>query len=492
MAGRRTKEAQAAGIVAVGAYVPLYRLPRSTIAQAWGARSLGGERSVANYDEDSVTMAVEAARDCLNGIDRSTVDGLYFASTTAPYSEKGCATLIAAALDLPSNILTADFAHSLRSGTSALLAAMAAVVSGQAKQVLVVAADARMGYPKSNDEQLFGDAAAAVLVGKSGVRATIDAFVTHSDELHDVWRRDTDTFVQSWEDRWVVEQGYTANMRETVRTLMQQESIEASDIARVALYSPNPRGATGVARALGFDADTQLQDSLIGSVGSCGSAQALLILVAAIEEARAGDRLLVGSYGEGADALLLSMTNQVLRNGNGKGVQAHVSSKSVLSSYEKYATFRGLIPLQPEPRLRVFEYSGATITWRLRNSILKLHGSRCNKCATTIFPIQRVCYHCRERDDYTEVSLADKPVKVFTFSLDNLAGGVNPPVVKGVVESDEGKARIDCLMTDCNAEEIKVDLPMEMTFRRMHEGAGMHNYYWKARPVRNGDGISSG
>ena len=489
---KQTKEAQPTGIVAVGAYIPLFRLPRSAIAQAWGARSLGGERSVANYDEDSVTMAVEAARDCLNGIDRSTIGGLYFASTTAPYHEKGCATLIAAALNLPSDILTADFAHSLRSGTSALLAAMAAVDSGQAKQILVVAADSRIGYPKSTNEQLFGDAAAAVLIGKGKVRATIDAFATHADELHDVWRRDTDPFVRSWEDRWVIEQGYTANMRETIGSLMKREGIEAKEIARAALYSPNPRGGQAVARALGLDPNTQLQDSLIGSVGACGAAQALLLLVAALEEARAGDRLLVASYGDGADALLLNATTQVRRGRKGRGVNGHLASKRTLSTYEMYATFRGLLPLQPEPRLRVFEYSGSTITWRLRNSILKLHGSRCNKCGTTIFPIQRICYRCRAKDDYTEVSLADEPAKIFTFSLDNLAGGLNPPVVKGVVESDEGQARIDCLMTDCEPEEIRVDLPMEMTFRRMHEGADMHNYYWKARPVRNGNGASSG
>ena len=128
---RRVKR-RATGIVATGAYIPKYRLPRSVIAAAWGGRSLGGERSVANYDEDSVTMAVEAARDCLLGMDRSGIGGVYFASTTAPYQEKGCATLIATALDLPREVLTADFAHSLRSGTAALLAAGAAVTSGQA------------------------------------------------------------------------------------------------------------------------------------------------------------------------------------------------------------------------------------------------------------------------------------------------------------------------------------------------------------------------
>ena len=484
----RRKKRGAVGIVSTGAYLPLYRLPRSVIAAAWGGRSLGGERSVANYDEDSITMAVEAARDCLRGIDRSSIGGLYFASTTAPYHEKGCATLIARALDLSANILTADFAHSLRSGTSALLGALAAVASKQAQRVLVVASDSRQGYPRTNDEQLFGDGAAAVVVGSGSVEATIDAFSTHADEIHDVWRRDTDTFVRSWEDRFSMERGYTPNMQAALNSVMQREGLKPRDISKAVLYSPDLRSGVGVARTLGFDPSTQLQDGLIGSVGSCGAAQALLLLVAALEDSAPGDRLLLGSYGDGADAFLLSRTDRVQRRRNGLGVQGHLASKRTLDAYEKYVSFRGLIPLRPEPRLRVFDFSAATITWRQRDSILGLHGSRCNQCGTTHFPIQRVCYTCRALDDFTEVSLADAPATVFTFSLDNLAGGVDPPVAKGVVESGEGQARIDCLITDCDPKEITVGLPVEMTFRRMHEGADMHNYFWKARPVRGGNG----
>ena len=90
-----------AGVIAYGAYIPIYRLSREAIAQGWGSRSQGGERSVANYDEDSLTMAVEAGLDCLQGADYSRVDGLFYASTTAPYREKQCAVLAAAVLDLP-------------------------------------------------------------------------------------------------------------------------------------------------------------------------------------------------------------------------------------------------------------------------------------------------------------------------------------------------------------------------------------------------------
>src|SRR5512136_2567762 len=121
-----------AGIASYGAYIPYFRLGRAEIGKAWGGSGGPGERSVASYDEDSLTMAVAAARDCLKGIDRATVGGLYFASTTAPYREKQSAALIAAVLGLAPEVTTMDFSGSLRSGTNALKAALDAVASGSA------------------------------------------------------------------------------------------------------------------------------------------------------------------------------------------------------------------------------------------------------------------------------------------------------------------------------------------------------------------------
>src|SRR4030065_1057866 len=133
------------GIISYGAYVPLWRLNRDAMGAAWGRASFGGERSVANNDEDTVTMAVEAVLDCLTGIDRDSIDGLYFASTTAPFREKQCAALIATAADLKPEIITADFGNSLRAGTNALRAALDAVNSGSAQKINVVAAGRPLG-----------------------------------------------------------------------------------------------------------------------------------------------------------------------------------------------------------------------------------------------------------------------------------------------------------------------------------------------------------
>jgi 3-hydroxy-3-methylglutaryl CoA synthase/uncharacterized OB-fold protein len=474
-----------AGIISYGAYIPLWRLSRDAIAEAWESASTGGERSVANNDEDTITMATEAAIDCLGGLKREKVDGLYFASTTSPYKEKECSTLVAMAADLRPEIITADFGNSLRAGTEAFRAALDAVASGSASQVLVTASDCRMGYPRSNYEQTFGDAAAALLIGNTAKPAVImEGSHSLSNELYDVWRLDKDIYVQSWEDRFIIEHGYTQNMERTISALLRKKALSVKDITKAVLYAPTSRAQQGLARSLGFDIKTQLQDLLISNVGITGCAHALLMLVAALEEAKAGDKILVASYGSGCDAFLLSVTEEIAGvRGNRRGVKGYLDSKRSLSSYARYLSYRGLLEPQPGEPFRLFP--AATTSWRERNWAIRMHGSRCKNCGTVTFPIQRVCYNCRSKDNFEEVRLSDRKAKVFTFTLDNLAGRSDDPTIPQIgVEFDYQNTRTYLSMTDCDPREVGVDMPVEMTFRRLYEGAGMYNYFWKCRPVR--------
>src|SRR5215467_2641092 len=127
------------GIRSFGAYIPMLRLPFAAIAGG-GRKAAGGsgEKAVAYFDEDAVTMAVAAATDCLRGIDRSDVDAVLFASTSYPYKEKQGASAIAKALDLRRDVSSTDFGGSLRAGTAALRAALDAVKAGSARNVLVI------------------------------------------------------------------------------------------------------------------------------------------------------------------------------------------------------------------------------------------------------------------------------------------------------------------------------------------------------------------
>src|SRR5207248_7094048 len=164
------------GITSYGAYVPMLRLPLAAIGGG-GAKPGGPEKAVANWDEDAVTMAVAAAVDCLRGVDRASVDGVLFASTSYPLKEKQGAALVARALDLRRDVTTADVGDSLRAGTTALRAAIDAVKAGSARRVLVVAADTRMAAPRSAMEANLGDGAAAFLV--SGEEVALDLVASH-------------------------------------------------------------------------------------------------------------------------------------------------------------------------------------------------------------------------------------------------------------------------------------------------------------------------
>lgn len=272
------------GIISYGAYIPIHRLSKADIASSWGVRGIQGEKAVASYDEDSITMAVAAARDCITGISPRDIKGLYFASTSPPYKEKQSAAFIATVLGLERDAFTADFSGSLRSGTNALRTAFDAVNSGSAETILVCASDLRLGHPKGTHEMLFGDGAAAVLIGKKDVVAEIDGFHSIHNEMHDVWRTDRDLFVRSGEERFIISEGYNRVIQEAVSTAFEKFSLKPNDFSLACFNTPNPRMLAGTAKKLGFDPKNQVRDTLHVEVGNTGSAMPLMLLVDAIEK----------------------------------------------------------------------------------------------------------------------------------------------------------------------------------------------------------------
>lgn len=472
-----------AGISAFGAYVPWLRLSRGAIAQYWGGRAAPGEKSLANYDEDSITMGVAAGLDALGALPRHRIDAVYFATTTAPYKEKQSAQVIATALDLRRDVYTADVTDTLRAGTIALRAALDAVGSKSVKHVLVVVADARTAVPKSADEQLLGDGAAAFVVSNTGVAAKVLGNVTVQDEITDVWRTETDSFPQQWESRFILSEGYQKLTREIVELLLKKTRLQLADFSKVALYGPDPRSQAGAARAIGLDAKAQLQDGLFGPVGNTGAALAPMLLVGALEEAKAGQKLMLVTYSNGADAFALEVTTNLgkARRNAQRGLSAHIASKHVIDNYEQYARFRQL--MSGEAARRPPMGASASAAWRDRDAIFRLYGSRCTACGMIQYPPQRVCVRCQEKDRMEPVRLSDQPARVFTFTRDYLNASVDPPSVMCIVDFAAG-GRIFCEMTDRVPADVQVDLPVEMTFRKINDAGGFHNYYWKCRPVR--------
>lgn len=472
------------GIVSYGAYIPSYRLKRDEMARAWGRGASGGERSVANFDEDSVTMALEAVADCLRDIERHSVEGLYFASTTPPYREKQSASLVSLAADLRRQIFTADFTDSLRSGTMALRAAIDAVNAGSAKRVMVAAADCRLGQPQSAYEQDFGDGAAALLIGDEDVICEVEGSYSHSDDILDAWRTETDTFTKTWEDRFILTEGYTKNIQEAISGIMHKYSLKPQDISKAVFYAPDARRHSEMAKTMGLDPKAQVQDPIFKSLGNTGSAFAMMMLVAALEEAEPGDRILLANYGDGADAFILRVTQEITKLGNRRGMKVHLASRLELANYEKYVRFRKIMPLEAQARESANAFP--PVAWREREQLTSLHGSKCNNCGRTFHPMQRVCIYCGTKDDFEGVRLSDRKGVLYTYCIDNLALSGDPPIIVSKVhlEDDKGPVGVYCQMTDRDLEGVKPDMPVEMTFRKMHDSGGMHTYYWKCRPPR--------
>lgn len=467
------------GITAYGAYVPLYRLGKES--QGWNTPR---ERAVANFDEDSITMGLAAAISCLGGgLDRSSVDGLYFASTTPPFKEKQSAAMIATALDLSNEILTIDFSDSLRGGTTALGVAMDTIKAGRARQVMVVASDLRIAQPRSDMEPVLGDGAAAFCVGAEGVIAEIEDFYTVTKEITDFWRTSDDVFVRSWEDRFIMEKGYLDVTGKAVAAILKRKGLGLKDFSRVVLYAPEPRRHAELAKNLGVEAKAQLQDPMFNGLGNTGAAFAPMMLAAALEEAKPGERILVANYGNGADVLILRVTEEIARLKSRKSLSTYLKAKRILPDYQKYLRWRGLLDVAAATRRPPLAVPSVAALYREQAQDLKLYGVKCRHCGTPQFPEQRVCTVCRTKDEFDPYRFSDKGASLFTYSMDYLGPTPDPPLVVCIANFDGG-GRMLCEMTDRDLEQIKVGMPLEMRLRHLHTVEGIRNYYWKCVPVR--------
>ena len=461
-----------AGIQAVGASVPRYRLPRELIAKEWGGVAAGGEKAVANHDEDSLTLAVNAA--LALGAEGPAPDAVFFATTTSPYSEKQAAATIATVLDLPASVRTLDFTDTLRAGTSAVLAGLDAIAGGSAARVLVAAGDCRLAEPDSPTEQNFGDAGAALLLGNDAGLAEIIATHTVTDEFLGTWRTREQEFPRAFPGAFETKFGYGRVVGEVVKGILAKARLEPGELTTVILPTPTPRAPQGVAKAAGLDPKRQLQESFWTTLGDTGAVQPLLMLAAALERAKAGDLILVVAYGDGADAIVLRATGRPVSAG--QGVARQIEVKRTLPSYGRYARFRKLVRKETVAS----DVSSPVILWRDRKELLPLYGGRCPKCSTVQFPKHRVCVECSNPGGLEDVKLARRG-RLFTFTNDYLAESPDPPVTHAVVDLDGG-GRLYVQVTDCEPERVEIDMPLELTFRKIHEAGGFNNYFWKARP----------
>ena len=472
------------GIKSTGAYLPYRYLPKADISKAWGGKGARGEKSVADVDEDSITMAVEAALGCFRTVSRSDIDALYFATTTAPYAEKQNSALISVACDLlDEKVFTADVTSGTRSGTNALRIALDAVKAGTSKNALVTAAETRNGFPKSAQEASFGDAAAAVVLAEGSedeLLASVDYTAFINEEINDYWRPADEKYTRHAEKRFCDEEGYLREVGLILKKVLK-DGYTAADLAKVVLVSQgNPKLVKKLLLKNGFE-ETQLSTTLTDTVGDSGSAQALLGLVNALENAEIGQKILVVDYGSGASAIVLTVLPGYAKR-PAPQIAHYLETRAPLDSYARFLSWRGIAKAEPGAPYKL-EPSWAQ-TWREQRINLRLHGSVCKKCGAALFPINRVCDCCGSKDEYEEFSAQEEVGKLYTFSIDEFAGQSDDPVIIQAVAEVSNGAHIYTLMTDFVREEVKVDMDVEFTFRHFHDLGNFPNYFWKVRPVR--------
>ena len=471
------------GITAFGAYIPRLRLERAAIARAhaWMAPSLRnlakGSRAFCNWDEDTVTMAVEAARDALGGRDRKALSALTFASTRPPYADLQPSAIVAGALDLPAQVRTLDAGFGQRAGTSGLLAAL-----GTGEPTLFIASDAPKGKAASTQEMIYGAGAAAFVLGSENVAARLMGTGSVAANFVSHFRTVGEDFEYHWEERWVRDEGYAKLVPQAVNAALAQAGLEMSAIQHFAMPSQLRGIGAAMAKQLGFTGT--VVDGLDDGCGYAGSAHALLMLARALESAEPGERILVVGFGQGADALIFEVTDAIARARPARGVAGALASGIMTDAYLRMLSFDGGIDVEWGMRSEKNAKTALTEQYRSSGQIEAFKAGSCGECGTVQFPQLQYCVNCHApASGFSQVSLVDAPAKVMTLTSDWLSYYPSPPLFGGFVQFDNG-ARLQMEMVDMPAEGVELGTPLAMVFRIKEQDRvrGYSRYFWKAVP----------
>ena len=345
------------GIVSYGVYIPRYRIKVAEIARAWGKdpdevmRSLGVfEKSVAGLDEDAVTMAVEAARECLEpaGVDAKKVAALFVGSESHPYAVKPSATMVGELLGLGNNYLAADLEFACKAGTAGVQMVAGLVAAGQVEYGLAIGSDTAQSRPHDALEYAAAAAAAAFVLGSRNVVAELVSYTSYSSDTPDFWRRDGQPYPEH-AGRFTGEPAYFAQVLGAATALFakikKEQGIEQSAINKVVWHMPNGKFPKEACKRLGFSKEQLATSLVVGEMGNPYSASSLVGLAAVLDVAKPGELILMVSYGSGSgsDAFLWRVTDEIfalqaLKRNRHSGVREQIGRAEYID-YLKYLQF---------------------------------------------------------------------------------------------------------------------------------------------------------
>jgi hydroxymethylglutaryl-CoA synthase len=471
--------------VSVAGYVPYRRLDRAEINRFFGTGGGKGTRAVASHDEDTSTLGVEAARLALRSSPDPEPATLWFATSMPAYLDKTNATVLHAALRLPSTVSAFDFGGALRSGAGALQSALT-----NTGAVLVVSADTRNGLATSGDESIGGDAGAAIVVGDDGPAGHVIAEWLGSgsatDEFLDRWRLPGEQRSKLWEERFG-ETRYVALGREAWERALKDAGLAGNEVDQVIITGMHSRANKALVRHLGLR-EGVARDDLAGSVGQSGTAHPGLLLAAALED-EAGRFDEVGPervialvhLADGADVFLFRTTNALGSFRPARPVATQVGDGAPVS-YGKFLSWRNMVDVEP-PRRPEPQRVSSSAAWRSEAWKFGFVGSRDRTSGAVHMPPARVSMKGGATDDMEPLPMADAKGTVVTFTVDRMVYSPSPPVVFALVDFDGG-GRFPVELTDVDDEALAIGDRVEMTFRRLFTADGIHDYFWKAKPIR--------
>jgi len=466
------------GILSAAGYVPYWRLDRTQITTTFGSGGGKGTRAVASFDEDTTTMGVEAARLALRSApEGASASQLWFATVAPAYLDKTNATTVHAALRLDRDVTALDWGGAIRSGVGALLTALRGNDCA-----LVVTSDIREGLPTSADESAGGDAAAAVLVGSDAdgpLLAELLGIGSATEEFIDRWRLPGDHRSKIWEERFG-ETKYLPLGEEAWNAALKAAELSADQVDRLIVTSAHGRSVRAISGRLGVDKE-KIVDDLGATVGFSGAAHLSLLLTSALESAEPGQVIGVLSLADGADAVLFRTTKALTSWQSARTIATQVAARADVA-YGKYLSWHGAVTLEPPRRPEPGRISGA-ISGRREDWKYGFVGSRDRSSGALHLPPARVSMTGGALDDMEPAPMSDAVGTIATFTIDKIAYSPSPPIVFAVVDF-EGGGRTAVELCDVDADALAMGDRVEMTFRRLFTADGIHNYFWKARPVR--------
>jgi 3-hydroxy-3-methylglutaryl CoA synthase len=482
-----------AGIVAYGAYIPLMRLDRAAIhaANAWYAPGVkqAGTRSLANWDEDAITMAVAAARDCLE-VSHTAPDlsAVYLASTTMPFADRLNAGVVAAALNVDDTAAATDITGTRRAALTAISQAVARCRMDDG-QYLVAGADLRNARPASSAEMQIGDGAAAVIIGAKNVLAEYLAGASITVDFVDHFRTTGMDIDYVWEERWVRDEGISKIAPRAIEAALAKAGLTAADIDKF-IFPTTFKGIAGlVAKAAGIRADAVVDD-LASQIGDTGVGHGLLMLAGVLAEADPATTILMLDFGSGAEVAIFRTTDAIRSFRPRRGLAGWLARNSEECNYSRLLAFRGQLDLEKGMRGEQDKKTALSTLYRHRKAIMALVGGKCRETGNVYYPPSRLGLDQRVHavDTQDPYPMADRTATVLSWSAERLSAYPAPPHHYGQLDF-EGGGRILMEFTDVIPGEIETGETMELVFRVKDRdpARGFIRYFWKAVRVK-GDG----